>query len=116
MASGITTTSVISAPVQQSFLNKLLSIPVPYMIHKTCAMHFLMPANGGTTLRMRRPNRLPTSKVPLGNSGITPPPVQPSVVDIDTKINFFGQYILLNEQVKNTACYKPLVIDLEAVA
>ena len=105
MASGITTTSVISAPVQQSFLNKLLSIPVPYMIHKTAAMKFTMPANGGTTLRMRRPNRLPTSKVPLGNSGVTPPPVQPSVVDIDAKISFYGQYILLNEQVNKPVCH-----------
>jgi len=48
---------------------------------------------------MRRYNALPTSKVPLGNSGITPPPVNLTAVNIDAEMNFYGQYIILNEQV-----------------
>lgn len=95
----ITTTSVLPAPVQQSFSYKLLSVPVPSMIHKIPAMKKNMPANGGTTLRMRRYNALDTAMVPLGNSGITPPPQQLSAVDIDAKINFYGTYIQINEQV-----------------
>jgi hypothetical protein len=51
---GITTTSTLPAPVQQSFSYKLLSVPVPNMIHKIPAMKKEMPRNGGTTLRMRR--------------------------------------------------------------
>lgn len=51
---GITTTSVLPAPVQQSFNYKLLSVPVPSMIHKIPSMKKEMPRNGGTTLRMRR--------------------------------------------------------------
>lgn len=58
-----------------------------------------MPRNGGTTLRMRRYNALPTAKVPLGNSGVTPPPVNLTAVNIDAEIDFYGQYIILNEQV-----------------
>jgi len=50
----ITTTSVLPAPVQQSFSFKLLSVAVPYMIHKIPADLKNMPRNGGTTLRMRR--------------------------------------------------------------
>lgn len=50
----ITTTSSLPAPVQQSFSYKLLSVPVPNMIHKIPAMKKNMPRNGGTTLRMRR--------------------------------------------------------------
>ncbi len=50
----ITTTSTLPAPVQQSFSYKLLSVPVPNMIHKIPAMRKNMPRNGGTTLRMRR--------------------------------------------------------------
>jgi N4-gp56 family major capsid protein len=95
----ITTSSVLPAPVQQSFSYKLLAVPTPYFIFKTAAMLKQMPRNGGTTLRMRRYNPLPTSTVPLGNSGITPPPVQLTALDIDAKIEFYGQYILLNEQV-----------------
>ena len=58
-----------------------------------------MPANGGTTLRMRRYNALDTAMVPLGNSGIHPPAQTLTAVDIDAKVNFYGTYIQINEQV-----------------
>jgi len=95
----ITTTSTLPAPVQQSFSYKLLSVPVPSMIHKIPAMRKNMPRNGGTTLRMRRYNPLNTAMVPLGTTGVTPPPQNLTAVDIDAKISFYGTYIILNEQV-----------------
>ena len=95
----ITTTSVLPAPVQQSFSYKLLSVPTPYFIHKIPAMLKNMPRNGGTTLRMRRYNPLATATVPLGNSGITPPPQQLTAINIDAQMDFYGTYVLLNEQV-----------------
>lgn len=95
----ITTTSSLPAPVQQSFSYKLLSVPVPSMIHKIPAMLKNMPRNGGTTLRMRRYNPLSTALVPLGNTGVTPPAQQLTAVDIDAKISFYGTYVILNEQV-----------------
>jgi hypothetical protein len=60
----ITTTSVLSAPVQQSFSFKLLSVPTPNFIMKTAAYLKKMPRNGGTTLRLRRYNPLQTAMVP----------------------------------------------------
>jgi len=60
------------------------------MIHKIPAMLKNMPRNGGTTLRMRRYNPLNTAMVPLGNSGVTPPPQNLTAVDIDAKISFYG--------------------------
>lgn len=95
----ITTSTTLPAPVQQSFSYKLLSVPTPYFIHKIPATLKRMPRNGGTTLRMRRYNPLPTSKVPLGNSGVTPPPVNLTAINIDAEMDFYGQYIILNEQV-----------------
>lgn len=95
----ITTSTVLPAPVQQSFSYKLLSVPTPYMVHSIPAMKKMMPANGGTTLRMRRYNPLATATVPLGNSGITPPAQQLTAIDIDAKIDFYGTYVYLNEQV-----------------
>lgn len=77
----ITTTSTLPAPVQQSFSYKLLSVPVPNMIHKIPAMKKNMPRNGGTTLRMRRYNPLNAAMVPLGNSGVTPPAQNLTAVD-----------------------------------
>ncbi len=94
-----TTSTVLPAPVQQSFSYKLLSVPVPYMIHNIPAMLKHMPRNGGTTLRMRRYNPLNTATVPLGNSGVTPPPQQLTAINIDAEIDFYGTYIILNEQV-----------------
>lgn len=94
-----TTPAVLSAPVQQSFSYKLLSVPVPNMIHNIPAMLKQMPRNGGTTLRMRRYNPLATATVPLGNTGVTPPPQQLTAVNIDAEIDFYGTYIILNEQV-----------------
>lgn len=118
----ITTTSVLPAPVQQSFSYKLLSVPTPYFIHKIPAMLKQMPRNGGTILRMRRYNPLPSATVPLGNTGILPPPVQLTAVNIDAQMDFYGQYILLNEQVtlqnqdprQKNGVYKLSLIDLEA--
>lgn len=95
----ITTTTTLPAPVQQSFSYKLLSVPTPNMIHKVPAVLKVMPRNGGRTLRMRRYNPLPTALVPLGNTGVTPPSVNLTAVDIDAQIDFYGQYIQLNEQV-----------------
>ena len=95
----ITTTSILAAPVQQSFSYKLLSVPVPNMIHNIAAMKKNMPRNGGTTLRMRRYNPLQTALVPLGNSGLTPPPQNLTAVDIDAKISVYGTFVVLNEQV-----------------
>lgn len=93
------TTSTLPSPVQQSFSYKLLSVPTPNFIYKIAAENKRMPAQGGNTLRMRRYNPLPSATVPLGNTGVTPPSVQLTAVDIDAKINFYGQYIVINEQV-----------------
>lgn len=94
-----TTTSILTAPVQQSFSYKLLSVPVPYMIHNIPAMLKRMPREGGTTLRMRRYNPLETATVPLGNTGVTPPPQTLTAIDIDAVIDFYGTYLQINEQV-----------------
>ncbi len=117
----ITTSSILPAPVQQSFSYKLLSVPVPNMIHKIPAMKKQMPRNGGRILRMRRYNALNTAMVPLGNSGVQPPAQLLTAVDIDAEISFYGTYIYINEQVtlqsqdpKMNGVYKLSLIDLEA--
>ena len=96
---GITTSSVLPAPVQQSFDERLLAVPVPDFIHKFAAMKKRMPKNGGTTLRMRRYNPLNSALVPLGPSGVTPPGQELTAVDIDAKMDFYGDYVQIHEQV-----------------
>jgi N4-gp56 family major capsid protein len=48
---------------------------------------------------MRRYNPLATAPVPLGNSGVTPPPQTLTAINIDAQMSFYGSYVLLNEQV-----------------
>jgi hypothetical protein len=58
--------------------------------------------------------------VPLGNTGITPPPQQLTALNIDAKISWYGTYVILNEQVvlqaqdpKMNGVSKFSLIDLE---
>lgn len=95
----ITTTAVLPSPVQQSFSYKLLSVPTPNMIHSIAAEKKVMPANGGNTLRFRRYNPLNTFTVPLGNTGNTPPNQALTAVDIDARVDFYGTWVAINEQV-----------------
>lgn len=95
----ITGPDTLPAPVQQTFIKRLLAVPTPNLIHKKLAMLVDMPRHGGTTVRMRRYNRLATAKVPLGTSGLTPPAQTLTAVDIDAKMSFYGSYIQLHEQV-----------------
>lgn len=95
----ITTTSVLPAPVQQRFDLKLLSRPEPDLIHKIFAMKKRLPERSGQILRMRRYNNLQTATVPLGPTGVNPPPQTLSALDIDAKIEWYGSYVLLTDQV-----------------
>jgi N4-gp56 family major capsid protein len=58
-----------------------------------------MPKNGGRFLRMSRYEQLPTAPVPLGNTGVTPPSTALNRVDLDVLMQFYGQFVILNEQV-----------------
>lgn len=128
----ITTTSLLSAPVQQTFSMKLLAVAVPYLVYKIPAVLKLMPRNGGTVMRFRRYNPLATAPVPLQNSGFCPAPQVLSALNIDAQMAFYGTYIYMNEQVtlqnqdpalneaairlgkqENYAEYKLSLIDLE---
>lgn len=98
-----TTTSVLTPPIRESFSYKLLSVPVPFFIHRIPATRRRMARNAGQVLRMRRYRPLDTATVPLGNSGVTPPPQQLTAINIDAQIEFYGTYISLNEQVTLTS-------------
>lgn len=117
----VTTSAQLPAPVQQYFDQALLSVRVPYLVHKISAIKKYMPRNGGRFMRLRRYNKLSTATVPLGNSGVTPPAQQLSAIDIDAQIQFYGTYTKINEQVtlqnqdpKMSGVVKSSLIDLEA--
>lgn len=117
----ITTTGTLPPPVQQDFALKLLSVPTPNMIHKIPAVKDRIKRNSGNIKRYRRYNPLPVSLVPLGTSGVTPPSTNLTAQDIDAKIDWYGEWLEINEQVvlnnqesKQYGLYKSSLIDLEA--
>lgn len=112
----VTTTSTLPAPVQQTLNLTLLSVPTPQFIFKIPATKEKQPRKGGTTARFRRYNPLTAKLVPLGNTGVTPPSSNLTAIDIDAQLSWYGDWIDMNEQVNKAACYKPLMIDLEALA
>lgn len=95
----ITTTGLLPAPVQQRFDLKLLSRPMPSLIHKTFAMKKRLTERSGQILRLRRYNTLQTATVPLGNTGIDPPAETLSAIDIDARVEWYGKYVILTDQV-----------------
>ena len=95
----ITTSTILPPPVQAHFDRALLAVPYPNLIHGLVAQYRDMPAHGGNTWRGRRYNRLLTAEVPLGPSGATPPAQVATALDIDAKIQWYGTFVRLNEQV-----------------
>lgn len=95
----ITTSTILPPPVQTHFDRALLAVPYPNLIHGLVAQYREMPAHGGNTWRGRRYNRLQTATVPLGPSGATPPAQVATALDLDAKIQWYGTFVRLNEQV-----------------
>jgi len=122
--SAITTTTNLPPPVQQWFDDVLLSRPEPLLIHNKMAMNKRLPERSGTIARYRRWNNLARATVPLGPGGITPPPQTLSALDIDAKIDWYGTYVILTDQVtiqnqdprQENGVFKLSLIDLEAAA
>lgn len=96
---GIVTSSTLAPEVLLSAALDMLAVPTPKMIHNIAAKFDQLDANSGQALVRSRYNPLPTATVPLGNSGLPPPPTSISRVDLQAKPSFYGQYIPVNEQV-----------------
>jgi N4-gp56 family major capsid protein len=58
-----------------------------------------MDQQAGDILRRRRYQNLQTAPVPLGNGIVDPPAQQLTALDIDARIDWYGTYIILQEQV-----------------
>lgn len=95
----ITTMNNLPPEIAVSYSGKLLSTPVPNHIYSIPAMKHVMKAGEGHTTRFRRFNSLGTAMVPLDVNGSTPPSKNLVAVDIDARINYYGTYLKINEQV-----------------
>ena len=97
------TTSLLPQPVQVYYDRVLLSMEDPRLIHTKVAMKKNLASKSGEIIRMERYDDIGSATVPLGNSGVTPPNKSMSSVFVDAKIQFYGTWIEINEQVDITS-------------
>ena len=86
----ITTADTLPPQVALAFQERLLSVPVPNLIHSVAADKRRQSAGNGNKVRLSRYELLPTALTPLGKSGINPPPVLPERIDIDVEMQYYG--------------------------
>ena len=83
-----------------------------------------MDQQAGDILRRRRYKNLLTAPVPLGNGIANPAAQQLTALDIDARIDWYGTYLILQEQVMlinedpqpEYGVYKFTLIDLDVLA
>lgn len=94
-----TTSTVLPAPVAQQFSEKMLSTPMPKLIHNLFAIPRTIQGNMGRTLRMRRYNRLQTAPVPVDPMFMNPPAQQLTALDVDSTVNWYATYAIITREV-----------------
>lgn len=80
----------------------LLTTSYPCLIHTRFAQRRVLPKNSGDTIIFRRYSRLPTVPVPL-EDGITPPGALLSTQDIKARVSFYGNFVMLTNEVELTS-------------
>lgn len=97
----MTTTAILPPAVKEYYDRLLLMTAYPQLIYNTFAQKRTLPEKSGNTIVFRRYKRLDTVPIPIVD-GITPPPTSLSVVDLKATVDFYGNYVLLTNQVQLT--------------
>lgn len=99
--SNVTTVSVLPPAVREYYDRLLLMTAYPQLIHTRFAQKRTLPEKNGDTIVFRRYARLSTVPIPLSD-GITPPGAQLSASDIKARVNFYGNFVTVTNQVELT--------------
>lgn len=97
----ITTTAVLPPAVRDYYDRLLLMTAYPTLVHAKFAQKRILPEKMGDTIVFRRYARLPTVPIPLVD-GVTPPGSPLSVTDIKARVDFFGNFVTITNQVQLT--------------
>lgn len=96
---GITTTVNVPPAIQQSLSDMILSTPEADLIHLYPVKRTTLAQNAGSVLRFVRFRNLPVAKNPLPATGSIPAPVVQTDEFVDAKIRYYGQSVVLQEQL-----------------
>lgn len=97
----ITNVSVLPPAVREYYDRLLLMTAYPTLIHARFAQKRSLPRKSGDTIVFRRYARLSTVPVPLVD-GITPPGAPLSATDIKARVEFYGNFVMITNQVEMT--------------
>lgn len=97
----ITTTSVLPPAVREYYDRLLLMTAYPTLIYTKFAQKRILPEKMGDTIVFRRYARLSTVPIPLVD-GVTPPGAPLSVTDIKARVDFYGNFVTITNQVQLT--------------
>lgn len=97
----IISVSVLPPGVREYYDRLLLMTAYPQLIHTKFAQKRMLPRKMGDTVVMRRYNRIATVPVPIVD-GITPPGASLSATDIKARVDFYGNFVTITNQVELT--------------
>lgn len=97
----VTTTAVLPPAVREYYDRLLLMTAYPQLIHTRFAQKRVLPEKSGDTIVFRRYSRLSTVPVPL-TDGVTPPGAALSATDIQARVDFYGNFVTITNQVELT--------------
>lgn len=97
----ITTTAVLPPAVREYYDRLLLMTAYPTLVHTKFAQKRILPEKMGDTIVFRRYSRLDTVPIPL-NDGVTPPGAPLSATDIQARVDFYGNFVTITNQVQLT--------------
>jgi len=97
----ITNTAALSPAVREYYDRLLLMTAYPALIHTRFAQRRILPEKMGNQIVFRRYARLATVPVPL-TDGVTPPGAALSATDIKAQVDFYGNFVMITNQVELT--------------
>lgn len=97
----ITTVAVLPPAVREYYDRLLLMTAYPALIHAKFAQKRILPEKMGDTIVFRRYARLATVPIPLVD-GVTPPGAPLSATDIKARVDFYGNFVTITNQVELT--------------
>jgi N4-gp56 family major capsid protein len=97
----ITTTAQVPPEVRTYFDRLLLTLARPYYIYDMFAQKRTIPLNSGDQMVFRRYSTLNAATVPI-TDGTTPPGDALSVTDFSTQIKWYGNFVVITDQVQFT--------------
>jgi N4-gp56 family major capsid protein len=97
----VTTVAVLPPAVREYYDRLLLMTAYPQLVHTKFAQKRVLPEKMGDTIVFRRYARLATVPIPI-TDGITPPGAPLSATDIKARVDFYGNFVTITNQVELT--------------